>query len=107
MRHQLPLLSPKLAQDTKGDLASGQGMSKSQENLGAMFELAHPKVGMNTTLWEDANVLIPEGIAATRKRVIGDVRQHIELRATLLRGGYLAPPRLWTPQGGVVEAYTP
>src|SRR4029077_888621 len=50
MRHGLPLLGSTMAQDTKGDLARGQGLSKSQENLGAMFELRHPKVPMNTTL---------------------------------------------------------
>lgn len=107
MRHGRPMLAPKLAQDTKGDLATAHGMSKSQENLGAMFETAHPKVGMNTTLWEDANVLLPSGIAATRKRVIGDVEQHIELRAAMLDGGYLAAPRLWSPIGAVSEQYTP
>lgn len=107
MRHGLPLLSEKMAQDTKGDLARGQKMSKSQENLGAMFELNHPKIPMNTTLWELGNALVPEGIEATRKRVIGDVKQHIELRATMLERGYLGSPRLWTPKGNGGSKYTP
>ena len=107
MRHGLPMLGSVLAQDTKGDLARGQGMSKSQENLGAMFELRHPKVPMNTTRWEEANALMPEGIEATRKRVLGDVRQHIELRETMLRNGYLAAPKPWSPNGGRGWVYQP
>jgi DNA polymerase elongation subunit (family B) len=107
MRHGLPLLDSKHAQDTKGDLARGHGVSKSQENLSAMFELKHPKVPMNTTLWEEANALLPEGIAATRKRVVGDVRQHIELRETMLRRGYLSAPSVWTPNGGPAAQYAP
>lgn len=107
MRHGLPLLAAKDALDTKNDLARAQGMSKSQENLGAMFELEHPKIPMNTTKWEEANALTPEGIEATRTRVVGDVRQHIELRATMLERGYLAPPRAWSPSGGAQAIYTP
>lgn len=99
MRHGLPMLDTRLAQDTKGDLARAQGVSKSQENLGAMFELRHPKVPMNTTKWEVANALMPEGIAETRKRVVGDVRQHVELRQTMLDRGYLdARPKAWGPR---------
>lgn len=107
MRHGLPLLDSKLAQDTKGDLARGQGLSKSQENLGAMFELEHPKIPMNTTLWEEANALTPEGIESTRKRVLGDVRQHVELRSTMLDRGLLGPPRHWSPSGGPAAVYAP
>ena len=107
MRHRLPLLGPKLVQDTKGDLARGSGGSKSQENLGAMFELRHPKIPMNTSKWEEANALTPEGIAETVKRVRGDVRQHIELRQTMLDRGYLAAPSAWSPKGGTPAAYVP
>jgi len=107
MRHGLPLLGTKLVQDTKGDLGRATKMSKSQENLGAMFELKHPKVPMNTTLWEVGNALVPEGIEATRRRVIGDVEQHIELRATMLRRGYLGAPRAWSPNGGLTPQYLP
>lgn len=107
MRLGLPLLSDKLTQDTKGDLARGQGLSKSQENLGAMFELAHPKVPMNTARWADANMLLPEGIEATRKRVVGDVRQHVELRAAMLNRGLLAAPSPWSGGARVAEGYRP
>lgn len=107
MRLGLPLLGTKLTQDTKGDLVRGQGLSKSQENLGAMFELRHPKVPMTTALWAEANMLLPEGIEATRRRVVGDVRQHVELRATMLDRGLLAPASPWSAGGGPGETYTP
>jgi DNA polymerase elongation subunit (family B) len=107
MRHGLPRLGTKLAQCTKGDFAKGHGLSKSQENLGAMFEMRHPKVGMNTTKWEVANALMPEGLEATRKRVVGDVLQHIELRQTMLDLGYLGAPRPWSPAGGPTAVYVP
>ena len=105
----LPLLGAKRAQDTKGDLARMHGVSKSQENLGAMYELKHPKVGMNTGLWGMGNMLLPEGIVATRKRVVGDVVQHIELRRKMLERGHLATPTIWTPGGGQgpEPTYTP
>lgn len=99
MRLGLPLLTDKRAQDTKGDLVRGQGISKSQENLGAMYELKHPKVPMNTALWAKGNMLLPEGIEASRRRVIGDVAQHIELRQEMLDRGHLGAPVLWS--GGV------
>jgi DNA polymerase elongation subunit (family B) len=105
MRLGLPMLRNKLSQDTKLDFAKRSGMSTSQENLGAMFELAHPKVGMNTTLWAMGNMLLPEGIRATRKRAMGDVRQHIELREKMLAINALASPRVWSSSGTGVGGY--
>lgn len=93
----LPLLGPKLTSDTKRDLVRLSGLSKSQENLAATFELAHPKVPMDQAKWRKANRLTREGIALTRKRVIGDVRQHIELREALILRGALGPPKMWRP----------
>ena len=107
MRLGLPLLDSKLAQDTKGDLAKAHGLSKSQENLGAMFDLEHPKVPMNTALWGEGNMLLPEGIEATKKRVVGDVRQHVELRATMLERGVLAAPSPRSGGAGIAPSYTP
>jgi hypothetical protein len=100
VRRGLPQLPPKLAQDTKGDMARAQGLSKSQENLGAMFELDHPKVPMNTAKWELANMLVPEGIQETITRVVGDVNQHIEMRQRMLDLGILAAPSVWSPAAG-------
>lgn len=95
-----PPLGKKLTQDTKLDLLKFQGLSKSQENLGALLGLRHPKVQMDQRKWREANRLTDEGIALTRKRVVGDVRQHIEMRARMLELGMLRAPRMWAPGGG-------
>jgi hypothetical protein len=102
----LPPLGRKLTQDTKGDLVGFSGHSKSQENLGALLGLKHPKIGMTQADWRAANRLTAEGVERTRRRVTGDVRQHIELRAALLERGMLGPPKPWSG-GGRAEAYTP
>ena len=93
--HQLPHLSDKLAQDTKLDLLKRSGLSSSQENLAADFDLDHPKVGMTQADWREAARFTPQGIAAMRERVIVDVEQHIELRQRLLDLGYLSSPKIW------------
>ena len=98
-------LGPKMTQDTKLDLAKAQGISKSQENLGAMFELDHPKVSMNTSKWAEANMLLPAGIDEAVNRCVGDVEQHIEMRALMLKRGLLAPPVVWSPEGLGVGGY--
>ena len=105
--YQLPTLGEKLSQDTKIDLVRRQGLSGSQENIGAMLHLHHPKVKMDQAKWRDANRLTAEGRKLTRERVIGDVRQHIEMRRRLLELGYLAPPVKWRPGTAPVETYTP
>ena len=107
IRLGMPGLGSKLAQDTKTDLVKSGGLSKSQENLGAMFELQHPKVSMNTSKWMAANLLLPEGIELTKERVVGDVVQHMELRERMVTEGLLAPPKTWSAGGGRVEEYTP
>jgi len=93
----LPDLSPKLTSDTKVDLIAGKGISKSQENLSAMLDLAAPKVQMNTPKWRSANRLTAEGIALTRERVEGDIVQHKQLRARLIELNRLGPQVLWKP----------
>lgn len=104
---QMPVLPPKLTQDTKLDLVRRHGLSGSQENLGAILGLFHPKVGMNQARWREANRLTPDGLALVRERVTGDVRQHIEMRRRLLELGYLAPPVVWKPGGVAAAEYTP
>lgn len=96
MRLEMDLLEDKLTCDTKLDLPKVSGLSKSMENLGAMYELKHPKVPMDTAAWARGNMLIPDGIARTKKRVVGDVREHIELRARMLELGVLGRPRRWS-----------
>lgn len=100
-------LASKFAHDTKGDLIRFQGHSKSQENLGGLLGLSNPKVGMSQADWRAANRLTREGIELTRERVIGDVVQHIEMRAELLQRGMLNPPALWSSGSGRGEKYVP
>lgn len=103
----LPPLGDKLSHDTKLDLLKRSGLSGSQENLGAMLGLKHPKISMDQTKWRAANRLTPEGIELTRKRVLGDVLQHIEMRARLMELDYLGPPQTWRAGGGKDQGYTP
>lgn len=106
--YQLPSLGDKLAQDTKIDLIRRSGLSSSQENLGSMLGLSHPKVGMNQKKWRSANRLEPQGLVEVKERVIGDVKQHIELRQKLIDLGYLGPPRVWKSNSTAqAEEYTP
>lgn len=93
-----PPLTPKLTHDTKLDLIRFQGLSKSQENLGAMLGLTHPKIQMDQAKWREANRLTAKGIRLTKQRVTGDVRQHVEMRRELLRRGMLGKPKLWRPE---------
>lgn len=90
-------LSPKLVSDTKVDLKIAKGISQSQESLGEMLGLKAPKVQMNQPKWREANRLTPEGIALTKKRVVGDVKQHKQLRERLVKEGLLNPPTIWKP----------
>jgi len=107
MEYQMPTLNAKLVQDTKTQLVRRKGISGSQESLAAMLLLKHDKVQMNQIKWRAANRLTPEGLAETRKRVVGDVQQHMEMRATLLQLGYLGRPVKWSGGNADVESYTP
>ena len=96
--HGLPLLDPmKLVSDTKVDLKPFEGLSKSQENLSELLELAESKYHMNDPRWRKATRLTPEGVREARKRVTGDVQQHKVLRKALLDAGVLNPPTVWKP----------
>ena len=103
----MPTLADKCSQDTKLDLVRSKGLSLSQESLSAMFRLDHCKQSMNQAQWRAANRLTPEGLAEVRRRVSGDVQQHIELRQRLLDRGYLRAPSMWRGGTATVEAYTP
>lgn len=107
MEFDLPLLSDKWTVDTKNDLVKRQGISASQESLGAMLGLEAPKVQMNQAKWREANRLTPHGIQLTKERVIGDVNQHIELLAELRRKGLVTAGKLWSGRGGAATKYIP
>lgn len=102
----MPLLQDVLVQDTKLDLIRSKGLSLSQESLAAMFRLEHQKQSMNQAQWRAANRLTPAGLAEVRRRVVGDVQQHIEMRARLLELGYLNSPRVWKSTSDIPE-YVP
>lgn len=94
--NELPL-SEKLTSDTKLDLLRKADISASQQNLAAMIGVHAPKVQMTQADWREANRLTPDGLRHTKRRVTGDVRQHIEMRAKLLELGWLGPPKVWRP----------
>lgn len=109
LKHDLPILTDqlaelslgslgrKLASDTKLHLRLGKGISKSQENLSEMLGVRAPKVQMNQVKWREANRLTKKGLKLTRERVVGDIKQHKELRKELLKRDLLGPPELWEP----------
>lgn len=103
----LPPLPDKRVSDTKLDLVRTKGLSLSQESLGAMYRLDQQKVSMNQAKWRAANRLTPEGLEEVRRRVTGDVRQHLALRQELDTRGFLGPPKLWKSGSARTEAYTP
>lgn len=108
MRLGMVGLPDKLAHDTKSDLVKAQGISKSLENLGAMFELKHPKIQMNTTKWATANMLTRAGMEEARKRCVGDVVEHIELRSLMVERDLLRAPALWSgTSSGSSPSYAP
>lgn len=90
-------LARKLTHDTMLDLVRLHGVSKSQENLSAMFGVEAPKVHMTVPAWREANRLTREGVDKGIERCAFDVVQNIELRRVLLAQGMLGPPRVWRP----------
>ena len=93
----LPPLGPKLTSDTKIHFVTSSGVSESQENLSQMYGLQEEKSHMSNASWREANRLTPRGLAKTRARVVGDVRQHMALRAVMIRRGHLRRPQMWRP----------
>lgn len=95
LRLQLPLLPPLLTSDTLSDYPKRNGLSASLENLAAMYGLGGEKFGMSQPMWEQANMLTPEGIALARKRVESDVLLQERLREKEIELGLLGPPKIW------------
>jgi hypothetical protein len=107
MECRMAPLADKMVCDTKIDMMRCKGLSLSQESLGAMFRLEYAKEQMNQIKWRSANRLTPEGLAEVRRRVVGDVRQHIGLRQELIAGGYLGPSTMWRSGSAKAETYVP
>lgn len=95
MEFGLPTLGPKLTSCTKNDLKTRKGISASQESLADMLGVPAPKIQMNQKKWRLANRLAPEGIAETKKRVVGDIIQHKALRKALIDADLLNSPSVW------------
>jgi hypothetical protein len=93
----LPILEQKLTSDTKIDLVRKQDLPVSQEALAAYLGIKAPKVQMTQADWRDANRLTETGLARTYKRVVGDIRQHKQMRAELIRRGLVRAPKMWRP----------
>lgn len=100
-------LPDKMTVDTKLDLLKFTGLSKSQENLGAMLGLHAPKIDMTQADWRNANRLTESGIAKTRERVVGDVVQHMEMYRRLVLSGWLGPAKLWSSSAQKSAGYQP
>lgn len=106
-KHDLPIISgamievgleplaDKLSCDTKLDFIKAHYISKSQENLAQMLEIEESKQHMSNASWREANRLTPKGLAKTRARAVGDVQQHMALRAEMVRRGLLKAPKVW------------
>jgi hypothetical protein len=90
-------LSAKLCSDTQQDFIKAKDISKSQENLAQMIGLAEEKTHMSNASWRQANRLTDRGLARTRARVVGDVRQHMAMRKRLIQLGLIKPPKMWRP----------
>lgn len=106
--YKMPLLEDKLAHDTKLDLKKRSGISGSQESIAGQLGIASPKVQMDQAKWREANRLTPKGIALTRKRAVGDIIQHREMRDKLIELDYLKPPSRWSSSSGARRGkYTP
>lgn len=88
-------LQPKLVSDTKIHARAGKGISKSQESLSDILGVENDKYHMTQYKWRDANRLTFTGITEAKTRVEGDVRQHMQMRAAMIRQGILGPPKLW------------
>lgn len=97
LEYHLAPLSPKKTIDTCLDLTKHKGVSASQESLGDMLGIEFSKVQMTQADWRSANRLEPEGVKKAVDRCIGDVRQHMALRAKLEDLGMLSSPRGWSP----------
>lgn len=97
LEHGKRPLGRKLVCDTKCDLIDFAGLSKSQENLGAMLALAEAKYHMNDHRWRSSSRLDPDGVKEATVRACEDVRQHMALRSALAAAGALRAPRVWDP----------
>jgi hypothetical protein len=97
MEFGLPGLKPKLTCDTRLDMRKKGDIPATQEYLSELLNLPFPKIQMSQHKWRQANRLSPEGIESARRRVTGDVLQHMALRIKMVELGLLSSPKIWKP----------
>jgi hypothetical protein len=97
LRRQLPVLPSLLTSDTLTDYPKRAGMSRSLENLAAMYGLEGEKYHMSQPAWEKANRLTDDGMELARKRVVEDVLLQERLLLKLKELKILKPARRWNP----------
>lgn len=97
MEFGMEQLGAKLSCDTRLDMIKKSAIPATQEYLSETLGLEYPKVHMTQTDWREANRLTPEGLTKTKKRVMGDVLQHMALRKEMLKRNLLHSPRVWSP----------
>lgn len=93
----MPPLQAKLTCDTKEDLTKRRSLPASQEALADLLGISAPKPGMSQAMWREANRLTEVGLKLVKERVVGDVRQHKELRVALAENDLLKTPKVWRP----------
>jgi hypothetical protein len=97
MEFGLPHLKPKMVCDTRMDMRRKGDIPATQEYLGEILGVSLDKVHMTQNDWREGNRLLEKGIEKTRKRVVGDVYQHILIRGKMLELNLLKSPRIWSP----------
>lgn len=106
-REGLKPLERKLTIDTKLDRLKTHGRSQSQKNLAADYGLINPKVDVTLREWEGFNSREEGYRDVVVERVIGDVKQNIELFKALRQRGMLGPPRMMSYQPSGARRYSP
>lgn len=94
MRVGLPSLPPVLAQDTIR-LPRSKGFKKGQDVLASMLDVREEKLPLHWGAW--AAAYAEDSLATVKDRVVGDVRQHMQLREAMRDRGWLTAPRVWKP----------
>jgi hypothetical protein len=107
---RMPLLTDKLASDTKLHMFSKKDLPATQEYLLELLDVRCPlgmtleKFHMTQPKWREANRLSPTGTELTKRRVTSDVHAHSHMRDAMLAQGWLSGPKVWRSGGEDVVA---
>lgn len=94
MRVGLPSLPSVLVQDTIR-LPRSKGFKKGQDVLAALLDVDAEKLPLHWGAW--AAAYAEDTLDTVKARVVGDVRQHMQLREAMRDRGWLTAPRVWKP----------